>query len=87
MADQRVDIERAWKDKEYYNSLTSEEKAMVPANPAGPNDLADNDLESISGGAEAITLDGGTCGLGTIGCCTTECSKWPNTGGDVETDA
>ena len=30
-----VNIIRAWKDEEYRNSLTDEQRAALPANPAG----------------------------------------------------
>jgi mersacidin/lichenicidin family type 2 lantibiotic len=45
-----VDIVRAWKDPEYRKSLTSEELASLPANPAGDPELTATDLENISGG-------------------------------------
>ncbi|GHO92773.1 hypothetical protein KSF_028210 [Reticulibacter mediterranei] len=45
----KIDIIRAWKDEEYRNSLSSEELAMLPANPAGALELSDADLESVHG--------------------------------------
>ena len=45
-----VDIARALKDKDYYNSLTAEERALVPPNPAGELELSDDELASVAGG-------------------------------------
>ncbi len=45
----KIDIVRAWKDEEYRNSLSSEEQAMLPANPAGSLELSDAELESVHG--------------------------------------
>lgn len=46
----KVDIVRAWRDPEYYASLTEAEKAQVPAHPAGTMDLEDQDLTFAAGG-------------------------------------
>ena len=46
---------RAWKDPEYRASLTAEELALLPSNPAGLIDLTDSELGEISGGASATT--------------------------------
>jgi len=46
---------RAWKDPEYRASLTAEELALMPSNPAGLIDLTDSDLSEISGGVGATT--------------------------------
>ncbi len=46
------DIIRAWKDEEYRNSLSEEQRAQLPENPAGLIDLADADMESVAGGVE-----------------------------------
>ncbi len=43
---------QAWKDEDFRMSLTSEERAKLPANPAGIVELTDEALDSlISGGA------------------------------------
>jgi mersacidin/lichenicidin family type 2 lantibiotic len=44
-----VDIARAWKDSEYRKSLTPEELATVPDNPAGNPELNDQDLDQVAG--------------------------------------
>lgn len=45
-----VDIIRAWKDEEYRLSLSEAQLATLPANPAGQIELAEADLEEVSGG-------------------------------------
>lgn len=48
---QEVDTARALKDKEYFNSLTSEQQEIVrSASPVGEAGLSDEDLEAVSGG-------------------------------------
>ncbi len=56
-----MDIVRAWTDEEYYLGLSEEQRALLPENPAGLMELADDDLQNIVGG-------GGICGKGTVGC-------------------
>lgn len=44
-----IDIARAWRDEDYFLSLSEEERASLGAHPAGT--LADNEiLRSITGG-------------------------------------
>ena len=63
-----VDIVRAWKDEQYFMSLTASERALVPANPAGVVELSDSDLDGISGGyASVIDVD---VSIGRSSCCT-----------------
>jgi mersacidin/lichenicidin family type 2 lantibiotic len=45
----KIDIARAWKDEEYRNSLSAEELAQLPMNPAGAFELAESELESVHG--------------------------------------
>ena len=47
---QNVDIIRAWKDEDYRLSLTTEQLAALPANPAGEIELVEADLEEVVGG-------------------------------------
>jgi mersacidin/lichenicidin family type 2 lantibiotic len=47
-----IDIIRAWKDEEYRNSLSEEQRAQLPENPAGLIELGDTDMESVAGGVE-----------------------------------
>ena len=54
-------IIRAWRDGDYYDSLSEEEKAAIPDNPAALPELDDESLSSVTGG----------CGGGaTSGFCT-----------------
>ena len=43
-------IIRAWKDPEYRLSLSEEEQALLPENPAGAIELTDDELETAVGG-------------------------------------
>jgi mersacidin/lichenicidin family type 2 lantibiotic len=46
-----LDIARALKDKDYFNSLTEAQKSQVKsAQPAGEAELTDGSLEEVSGG-------------------------------------
>jgi mersacidin/lichenicidin family type 2 lantibiotic len=49
-----MDIIRAWKDEEYRLSLTEEQRALLPDNPAGQLELSDADLESVAGGIQSF---------------------------------
>lgn len=62
-----VDIVRAWKDAAYRNSLSAEQRAMVPANPAGMVEVDDAELAMIDGGRFTITCNG----------CTVICTREP----------
>jgi mersacidin/lichenicidin family type 2 lantibiotic len=48
-----IDIARAWKDPEYRKTLTPEELASLPPNPAGNTELTSQDLASVAGGMKA----------------------------------
>ena len=50
------DIIRAWNDEDYRSTLSDEEKAKLPPNPAGEIELTDEELAQIQGG-----LDLGGC--------------------------
>lgn len=60
-----LDVIRAWKDEEYRQSLSDDERAKLPQNPAGFIELNDMDLSSVAGGADD------SWGLLTYGCCIT----------------
>lgn len=49
-----VDVARAWKDPEYRKTLTPDELASLPPNPAGPAQLTDEQLDGVAGGASAV---------------------------------
>ena len=66
----KIDIVRAWKDAEYRNSLTAEEQASLPPNPA---EVEDAQLDRVAGGRARlmdVTLGGPTrCGTEYPECC------------------
>ncbi|EDX76037.1 hypothetical protein MC7420_5471 [Coleofasciculus chthonoplastes PCC 7420] len=69
-----LDIIRAWKDEEYRNSLSDEQRAQLPENPAGMIELSDEDMGAISGGfaaSRSVSRQGG-CSCSCGGNC---CSK------------
>ena len=45
----KLDIVRAWKDESYRSSLSTQEQAMLPENPAGALEVSDAELEAIHG--------------------------------------
>jgi mersacidin/lichenicidin family type 2 lantibiotic len=59
-----VDVVRAWKDKGYRASLSPEELAALPPNPAGPIEISDEDLGNVAGGN--LPYPTVTCTLGDI---------------------
>lgn len=54
-----VDVVRAWKDAEYRQSLTPEQLAQLPDNPAGSIDLVDAGFDAEHGtvGRRLFTTD------------------------------
>src|SRR5690349_9158527 len=44
-----IDIVRAWKDATYRASLSAEEQAQLPTNPAGAVELSDAELATVHG--------------------------------------
>ena len=54
MEDNIIDAERAWKDQEYRKNLTPEQLAQLPPNPAGDEELAEEELDQTSGGTYKI---------------------------------
>jgi mersacidin/lichenicidin family type 2 lantibiotic len=56
----KVDINRALRDENYLASLSEEEQALVPANPAGVVEISDDDLEGVAGGLPPCSCY--TCG-------------------------
>jgi mersacidin/lichenicidin family type 2 lantibiotic len=63
-------IIRAWKDVEYRNSLSAEERANLPENPAGLVELGDGALWNAVGGSTTET-----CGTACTACtCNPTCT-------------
>ncbi len=54
------DIVRAWKDRNYRESLSEEQLAQLPSNPVGYVELTEADLSEIAGGQQNTLLDCGT---------------------------
>jgi mersacidin/lichenicidin family type 2 lantibiotic len=50
-----IDIIRAWKDKEYRDSLTAEQRAALPENPAGLEELSEAELGEVAGADQGYT--------------------------------
>jgi len=69
----KIDIVRAWKDPLYRASLSPDELAQIPDNPAGAIELSDDHLKVVAGGALQTTAR--TCTEWTFlnwrSCCTT----------------
>ena len=69
----KLDIARALKDKDYFNSLNDEDKALVLAvSPVGIADVKDEDLLVVSGGLAAAASGSGS-GSGTSGAAAFTC--------------
>jgi mersacidin/lichenicidin family type 2 lantibiotic len=45
------EIIRAWKDKNFREGLSDEQRAQLPANPAGLVEIDDEQLVQVAGGA------------------------------------
>lgn len=58
-----IDKKRAMIDEDYLNALTAEERASLPANPAGDLELTESEMEEVSG-----------AGSGCMGCTSTQSS-------------
>jgi len=55
------DVIRAWKDAEYRESLSAEDRSLVPQNPAGLVELTDEQLKQASGLSGIIVTTFKTC--------------------------
>ncbi len=49
-------ILRAWRDPDYYLSLSEEERARIPANPAALLELSADALDSVTGAGFTATI-------------------------------
>lgn len=47
----KIDVIRAWRDAEYRNSLSEEERASLPEHPVGFAEIDGELLKGMSGGA------------------------------------
>ena len=57
----KFDIIRAWKDESYRASLSTQEQAMLPKNPAGALELGDAELETVQGATNICGWVSGGC--------------------------
>ena len=59
-------IIRAWKDEDYRMSLSEEERAQLPENPAGLIELMDAEMSMVGGGygndTQIVTAADNLCG-------------------------
>ena len=66
----KIDVVRAWRDEEYRNSLSAEERAGLPENPAGLATISDDMIRSITGGCGATAGPGSYCTTAMHSCVT-----------------
>ncbi len=50
----KEDIIRAWKDPEYRDNLSEEQRSLLPDNPAGIIELSDEQAQAVIGGLRNI---------------------------------
>ena len=51
-----IDVIRAWKDESYRESLTPEQRAALPENPAGAIELTENELAAVDGAMTPVII-------------------------------
>ena len=68
----KIDIIRSWKDESYRQSLSEDERALLPENPAGPMELSDAELSGAGAAAsdEFTYQDSSFCKCNTKSNCT-----------------
>lgn len=72
----QFDIIRAWKDEDYRLSLSDDERAQLPTNPAGMIELSDADLDNVVGACCTPNCNG-TSTCSQYSCFT--CASYPCT--------
>lgn len=76
-----IDVVRAWKDKDYRSSLSPEELAALPPNPAGPIEISDEDLGNVAGGTvypcPTMTCTAGSICISYFASCVWTCGCTP----------
>ena len=60
------DVIRAWEDAEYRNSLSNDERAVLPDSPVGAIELTEDELTEVMGAAQS----GASVGCNTKTCVT-----------------
>jgi mersacidin/lichenicidin family type 2 lantibiotic len=61
----KLDFIRAWKDEEYRLTLSADEVARLPENPAGVMNLSDSELGLIAGADDLYKTEQ----VASLGCC------------------
>ncbi|HEX2913350.1 MAG TPA: mersacidin/lichenicidin family type 2 lantibiotic [Chloroflexia bacterium] len=56
MNNMSLDMIRAWKDEDYRESLSDEQKALLAENPAGVVELTDEELSNAEGAITPIII-------------------------------
>jgi mersacidin/lichenicidin family type 2 lantibiotic len=51
-----VDVIRAWKDDVYRESLTAQQRAQLPGNPAGAIELTEAELAGVDGALTPVLI-------------------------------
>jgi mersacidin/lichenicidin family type 2 lantibiotic len=62
------DVVRAWRDYDFWRSLSEGDRARIPENPAGVVELMDAEMEFVAGGSDSND---------TCGSCTSAYSQTP----------
>lgn len=82
-----IDIIRAWKDEEYRNSLSEEQRSQLPENPVGMLELTSAEMQAVlggglnnGGGAETSTNGQVCCSTGDDYNCSTAKACWTDHG-------
>jgi len=79
-------IIKAWKDPTYRASLSEQERAQVPAHPAGVLELTDAQLGDVSGAAakpSVLCSSDVICGSASIICASSICKTHLTCGGGI----
>lgn len=69
----KIDVIRAWKDQDYFASLSAADQSALPASPAGLLEVRDEDLNGIAGGSGSSNTD---CSRPRIACSGHEWCPW-----------
>ncbi len=63
-----IDVARAFRDEEYFLSLSSEERASLGEHPSGQIDLNPADLREVAGGVATKSSGVDTCSAACTPC-------------------
>lgn len=61
------EIIRAWRDADYFHSLSEEQKAHLPGNPVGMVELSQDALTSVLGASHSTCFN--SCHYSKDACC------------------